>query len=366
MESDRQTIIIDNGSCFIKSGFSYEDSPKSCFRACVGYPPNKSSNYKDYYIGKEMKGQMSALNLKYPNKEGEIENWDDMEKIWEFIFKKELEVDPSKYNIILTQPLMNTEIEQSRMAQIMFENFHVPSLHLAYSVDLLLYSSYKETGLFIDLGASSTQITAVLFGYHLPYKYDRLYYGGKAITDYLFELLQQSSKMFYNDKNKFCVEDIKEKACYVALDYGYEYVEPYSYTLPDNKDLIIGRERIQATEALFNPGLIHRDGDLGLHQACNKILEKIDENKKDIYNCIYISGGNSLFKGLNKRLTEEIKAKAKESEKEEVRVISSNDGQLAVWMGGKILSEISSFEDVLITKERYEESGDSIVYRKHI
>ena len=142
---------------------------------------------------------------------------------------------------------MNTEIEQRRMAQIMFENFHVPSLYLAYSVDLLLYSSYKETELFIDLGASSTQITAVLFGYHLPYKYDRLYYGGKAITDYFFELLQQSSKMFYNDKNKFCVEDIKEKACYVALDYGYEYVEPYSYSLPDNKDLIIGRERIQAT-----------------------------------------------------------------------------------------------------------------------
>ena len=80
MESYNQTIIMDNGSCFIKSGFSKEDSPKSCFRACVGYPRNKNIYYKDYYLGKQMKGQMNALNLIYPYKEGAIENWDDIEK----------------------------------------------------------------------------------------------------------------------------------------------------------------------------------------------------------------------------------------------------------------------------------------------
>ena len=32
-------------------------------------------------------------------------------------------------------------------------------------------------------------------------------------------------------------------------------------------------------------------------------------------------------------------------------------------MGGKILSEVSTFENLLITKEMYEESGCSIIYK---
>lgn len=364
MESDKQTIIIDNGSCFIKCGLSNGDSPKSCFRACVGHPKNKSIYYKDNFIGKQMKGQMNALNLDYPIKEGVIENWNDMENIWGYMFSEELKVDPTEYNVILTQPIMNSKDEKEKMAQIMFESFNVPSLYLAYSIDLSFYSSCKESGLFVDLGGNSTQISAFLYHSPMPYKFNRLYYGGNAITDYLFELFQQNSKMFYNDKNKNYVEDIKEKACYVALDYEKEFVETFNYTLPDNKDIDIRNERIQATEALFSPSLIRKDDDLGLHQTCNKIIEKCDDDEKRIiYNCIYLTGGNSLFKGLRERLAKEIKAIALESYKEEVKVISSLDGKFSVWMGGKILSELSTFDKILITREQYEESGCSIVYK---
>lgn len=61
--------------------------------------------------------------------------------------------------------------------------------------------------------------------------------------------------MFYNDKNKYCVEDIKEKACYVALDYKEELskgIEPYNYTLPDNKNLCISEERIKHLKHFLN------------------------------------------------------------------------------------------------------------------
>ena len=97
----KPAIIIDNGSCFIKSGLSYEDSPKSCLRAFVGYPKNKDIFIKDIFIGKQMKGRMNAFNLHYPIKKGSIQNWDEMEKIWPCIFDKELEVILSEHNIIL-------------------------------------------------------------------------------------------------------------------------------------------------------------------------------------------------------------------------------------------------------------------------
>lgn len=126
MEIDKEfekspTIIIDNGSCFIKSGLSTQETPRAHFRTCIGYPKNKDIYIKDYYIGREIKGQMNALDIKYPIKQGVIENWDELEKIWKFIFEKELEVDPSGQNIILTQPLMNKKEDKEKMAQLIFE-----------------------------------------------------------------------------------------------------------------------------------------------------------------------------------------------------------------------------------------------------
>lgn len=249
----------------------------------------------------------------------------------------------------------------------MFESFNIPAIYLAYSVDLSLYAAGKFDGLSVDLGGGNTQILPIIEGHPIPYQFERLYYGGNKITDYLFELFNYNCKMFYNDKNKSCVEDIKEKACYVALDFEEEskYIETYDYTLPDNKNLAIKEERIKAPEALFKPDLIGKEREMGLSYICNKIIEKCGDNKKELYNCIFLSGGNSLFKGLSERLSKEIKAIASESYKEEVRVVTSyDDAKFNALIGGKILSTISTFNKILTTKEMYEEYGCSIIYKK--
>ena len=286
-----------------------------------------------------------------------------LKKIWDYIFKEELKVDPSEYNIIFTQPLMSSKNEKEKIAEIMFENFNAPSLYLAYSIDLSFYSSGKESGLFIDLGGNSTQISAFLNDLPIPCKFERLYYGGNAITDYLCNIFHQNVKKYYNDKNKIIVENIKEKACYVALNYEEEKVEPYHYDLLDNTDLIIEKERIQAPEVLFKPSLITKE-DIGLHQACNKIIENCgDDIKKILYNNIYLSGGNSLLEGLNARLAKEIKNIPLYSFEEEVNVISQFYGQFSTWIGGEMISELSTFNDIKINYEMYQDSGSSIIYK---
>ena len=104
---------------------------------------------------------------------------------------------------------------------------------------------------------------------------------------------------------------------------------------------------------------------MGLHYICNKIIEKCDDNKKDLYNCICLSGGNSLFRGLSERLRKEIKDIASWDYKEEVRINDNyNDARFSAFIGGTILSEISTFNQILITKEMYEEYGCSIIYKK--
>jgi actin beta/gamma 1 len=47
-----------------------------------------------------------------------------------------------------------------------------------------------------------------------------------------------------------------------------------------------------------------------------------------------------------------------------IRIAAESDRKFAVWIGGAILSSLTTFERMLITKQEYNESGPSIVYRK--
>ena len=289
-----------------------------------------------------------------------------MEKIWGHIFTFELKVDPEEYNVLLTQQLMCPKEEKEKKAQIMFETFNVKGLCLGYTPDLSLYATGRSTGISIDLGGDSTQISAIKDGCPVPFRFDKIYYGGNEVNDYLFRLLNFNNKMLSTSKYKSCIEDIKEKSCYVAFDYDEEFksVEPFDYQLPDNNNLILKEERIRAPEIIFKPSLIGKDDEFGLSNICNNLIEKCIDIKKDLYNRIFLSGGNSMFQGLPKRLEREIKSLALESLKEEVRVIhNSFDAKSSAFIGGAIFSNTSLLKEVSITKEMYEENGSSIIYK---
>ncbi|OWK17588.1 hypothetical protein Celaphus_00013140, partial [Cervus elaphus hippelaphus] len=84
-----------------------------------------------------------------------------------------------------------------------------------------------------------------------------------------------------------CVRDLKEKNCFVALDFEKEKAEanspsyPQKCQLPDGQEIDLGKERFFCPEALFQPDLIERN-DLGIHikafkciGSCNPALWKI-------------------------------------------------------------------------------------------
>ena len=50
--------------------------------------------------------------------------------------------------------------------------------------------------------------------------------------------------------------------------------------------------------------------------------------------------------------------------KKEVKVIASSNRTFSAWIGGSILTSISSFQSNWITKAEYEEYGATIVHRK--
>jgi len=69
-----------------------------------------------------------------------------------------------------------------------------------------------------------------------------------------------------------------------------------------------------------------------------------------------------MFNGIADRLNKEVTALAPSAIK--VKVTAPAERRFSVWIGGSILSCLSSFQTMWITKAEYEESGPSIVNKK--
>ena len=120
-------------------------------------------------------------------------------------------------------------------------------------------------------------------------------------------------------------------------------------------------------EILFRPSIVGIEvGVRKIEEICNDSIQKCDDIdiRKELYYNIALSGGTSMFNGLQEKLTKEIKALAPGHMDEEVKVTASPERKYAAWIGGSILSSFSEFESCWITKTEYEEQGETIVRRK--
>jgi len=68
------------------------------------------------------------------------------------------------------------------------------------------------------------------------------------------------------------------------------------------------------------------------------------------------------FKFLYYRMQKEITALAPSTMK--IKIIAPPERKYSVWIGGSILASLSTFQQMWISKQEYDESGPSIVHRK--
>eukprot|EP01083_Nonionella_stella_P058593 153426_1 len=207
-----------------------------------------------------------------------------------------------------------------------------------------------------------------------------------------------------------------------------QQIEVQKYALPDGSIIEIKSEAIQVPEALFNPNLIfepsthpkmenmdfrttlidgyikayykrhlHRDTfDLlckytapiehhqGMHELIYKSWMKCDiDIRHALHRNIVLSGGSTMFTGIAQRLEQSIpeymrtyasgngleiamdrNIKYIGKTTNSVRVICPPERKYSAWIGGSILSSLSTSDDMWITRDEYNDSGPSIVHRK--
>ena len=133
----------------------------------------------------EVKSQF--LNIKLPILHGIINDWEDMEKIWDHTFKNELKESPSGNNIMLTEVLMNTKKNNEKTAEIMFEKFNASSLGISKQGYLILIAG-EFHGLVLNSGEDITQFCCSYDRESLPY-FIKMNFSGKNITKYLLKII---------------------------------------------------------------------------------------------------------------------------------------------------------------------------------
>ncbi|XVF13881.1 hypothetical protein REPUB_Repub09cG0007300 [Reevesia pubescens] len=299
---NRNVVVCDNGTGYVKCGFAGENFPTSVFPCVVGIPMLRyeeslmEQELKDIVVGEACADLKHQLDISYPVNNGIVQNWDDMCLVWDHAFFNELKINPTECKILLTDPPLIPQKTAKKWLRPCLKNttFLVSSFKSSLFCLCMLKVPTEIvegllTGLVIDSGDGVTHVP-VVDRYSFPHLTKRMNVSGRHITSYLVDLLSQR---------------------------GYDYKREYqlglettilvkNYTLPDGRVIKVGTERFQAPKALFTPELIDFEGD-GMADMVFRCIQEMDiDNRMMLYQHIVLSGGSTMYPGLPSRLEKEI------------------------------------------------------------
>eukprot|EP00939_MAST-03C_sp_MAST-3C-sp1_P003567 g3567.t1 len=405
-------VVIDNGTGYTKMGYSSNVEPQFVIPTAIatqhkaGSVDRSEMKDLDFYVGDEAVKNKDHYSLNYPITHGLIENWSNMERLWQRCIFKYMRCDPEEHYFLLTEPPMNPPENREYTAEVMFETFNVPGLYIAVQACLALAASYTSlkhttdkvldpsmmhTGTVIDSGDGVTHIVPVSHGYVIGSCIRHIPLAGRDVTKFILNMLKDRKEAIPPEDAKLVAKLIKERHCYTCKDVAREFqkfdqnpdkcfrkysgINRYTHK-PWSCD--IGYERFLGPEIFFNPEIFNADYKKPLSTVVDEVVQACEiDTRRGLYNNIVLSGGSTLFRDFHRRLQRDIKGivnKRIEKNVESIRkagvkckkptvavnVVSHPMQRYAVWFGGSILSGSSSFYQICHTKEQYDEEGPRI------
>ncbi|NXW55948.1 ACL7A protein, partial [Eurystomus gularis] len=363
---ETKAVVVDIGTGYFKCGFAGEPWPSYIFSSTAGRPAGEAgSNRKGTFIGKERQCNSVPITLVNPVKHGLVVDWNCVQDTLQCIFQTEMKIQPEDHAVLVSVPPLSSIAYKERYAEMMFEGFHMPAIHIAYQPHLSMYSYGKTSALVVESGHGASQVSPIYEGYIVCSITGRVDYGGLDITRYLMKLLNESGNVLTEHQLNI-VQDLKEKWCYTSLDLEQDLSLPVhkqqmDYELPDGHLVSVGKERFLCAEALFSPALLgsQQPGLLQLTLAC---LKKCDADiHKMLAGNILLCGGNTMMEGFANRFQMELDRMCPGGK---LITTASPQRKSSVWIGGSILASLSSFQDLWVYRSEYEEQGPSCIFKK--
>ncbi|MHA1304063.1 MAG: hypothetical protein ACTSPI_10220 [Candidatus Heimdallarchaeaceae archaeon] len=362
-------VILEYGSAFSKLGFSGYDNPRLVQPTIVGQKENiSSSNIEQYskqiFTGVTALENRDKVEIIRPIINKKIVDWMGLQGLMCVDIHQRLNINPELHTALFVDSYPSNEKTRIKIAEILFEQFQFPAIHITSQAVMPLFNLGRTTGIVVDSGYESTVITPVKKGEIISEATQQLNIGGFHITKRLRKFLREQGFPYSDEEDQYygAARNIKESLCYVALDpeKELELVGKVSslvktHQLPDGEKYTIGIQRFMSPEIMFNPSLENLNGK-PLHELIYKSITTCDEDlQSELWSNIVLSGGNSEIPGFNIRLSHELK---KIAPKEiDVRILTPSHPCYAVWNGASILSSRRAFRKQWITKEQFNEQG---------
>ena len=392
-------IILDNGSGYLKAGFSNQKTPQISMPALVGRQllrygekietkllESETTKYKEIMIGDEVIPYRSLLELTYPIDEGIIRNPDDLIKLWEYSLTQKLKIDdPSESRILVTEAPLNPIANKKTICEILFEKLGVKALNIEAQAKCSLFCEGIDSGIVLDSGDGVTHCIPISDGNIIKYNIERLDLAGRHITQYLIRLLQRKGYSFNSSADFEFVRYLKEKYCFVSNDIESDrkleretsYYNSW-HLLPDETRIHISDEKFEAPEILFSPYLLGMDVN-GIPEMMFKSINNCPiDLRKSLYGNIILSGATTLFPGFASRVELEMKKLYKENAlknvgdkkiKISINVIDSPRRKYSVFIGAGIIGNYyntADSEDYWVSIDEWLECGDNAVSKENI
>jgi len=359
-------IVIDNGSGYVKAGFSGEDAPRVVLPSLVHKtPPSEPGRPTITKLSNELDLNDPPEDLELPIQRGTIQDteasWESMRYIWEHIITEDLQTDPSNANVLVTDSIFNTRDNKLKIAQIFFDRIGVRSLGIMPAEVLSLFSTGRTLGIVVDSGDGITSVVPVFEGFALTHALKKLDLAGSDLTKFIQTRLETE----ISPSQLEVARKIKENMLVVPNNMNQALEGPdlikenqTLYELPGGRIISVDKEtRLKAAEALFDPKIVGSE-EPSISDLVKESLLKCDEDlREDMASSIVLSGGTSMIPGLQERLELELKAKMRDYSGE-IAVHSDSFRKHAAWIGGSMLSSFSTYCDyMVIEKSTWETEG---------
>eukprot|EP00759_Apiculatamorpha_spiralis_P023005 PhF_6_TR26951/c0_g1_i1/m.39299 len=256
--------------------------------------------------------------------------------------------------MVIAVPLKLSWENTTLMCQEYFEHLKCTAVFFAYSPLLAVVASGSSSGLVCDVGHRGTRITPVLEGYvhHNATIYSDV---GGAMQN---ELLEGIGIL-----NPFDAYLVKKEFGRVpsAANRAQLGSEATTCTLPDGRVIDITSQRDLVGDVLFNPPVNHLSVPQALRVALWSLsggsVAEVRTPAKVFRDHVVVHGGCAAMSGFQDRMTLEAKDMG-------AKVSIDTNPACVPWVGGSILSQLKTFEEMCITKGEYDECGPHIIHKK--